>query len=152
MLVRRTQRDPFGDFGTLRRQMDEVFNRTLTNFLGEDGETMSSWAPAMDVLERDNEIVLRAELPGLGEEDVEITVENNTLSLRGEKKFEEATEEQGVYRRVERRYGSFYRSFSLPSTVDQDSIDASFHNGVLEIHLPKVEQAKPRKITVKATS
>lgn len=152
MLVRRTQTDPFRDFAGLRRQMDDVFNRSLGAFLGDNGETMSSWAPAMDVLERDGEIVLRAELPGLTDEDVEITIENNTLSLRGEKKFEEETEQEGVYRRVERRYGSFYRSFSLPSTVDQDSIDANFRNGVLEIHLPKVEQAKPRKIAVKATS
>lgn len=151
MLVRRTQRDPFGDFAGLRRQMDEMLNRTLGGFASEDGETMSSWAPLMDVLEREGEIVLRAELPGLTEDDVEITVENNTLALRGEKRFEEESEEKGVYRRVERRYGSFYRSFTLPSTVDQEHIDANFHNGVLELHLPKVEQAKPRKISVKAS-
>lgn len=149
MLVRRTS-DPFTDLNSLRRQMDEVFNRSLGQFFDNGSETMGSWAPAMDVLEREDEVVLRAELPGLGEEDVEITIENNTLSLRGEKRFEEA-DDKGAYRRVERRYGSFYRSFSLPSTVDQDAVDANFRNGVLEIRLPKVEQAKPRKITVKAS-
>lgn len=153
MLVRRTSdpfANPFANLHGLRRQMDEVFNRSLSSFFDDGTETMSSWAPAMDVLERENEIVLRAELPGLSEQDVEITVENNTLSLRGEKRFEEE-ENEGAYRRVERRYGSFYRSFSLPSTVDRDRIDASFKNGVLEVVLPKVEQAKPRKIAVKAS-
>lgn len=151
MLVRRTATPPLNDLNVLRRQMDDIFSRSLGNFFDNgEGETMSSWAPAMDVIERENEVILRAELPGLSEEDVEITIENNTLSLRGEKRFEEEAED-GNYRRVERRYGSFYRSFSLPSTVDQESIDANFKNGVLEIGLPKVEQAKPRKITVKAS-
>lgn len=151
MLVRRSPSTRFEDFSGVRRQMDDVFNRTLANFFESNGESMSNWAPAMDVLEREDEIVLRAELPGMSEEDVEITVENNSLALKGEKRFEEAQEGEGVYRRVERRYGSFYRSFSLPSTVDQEAIDASFHNGVLDIRLPKVEQAKPKKITVKAS-
>ena len=149
MLVRRTS-DPFTDLNAFRRQMDEVFNRSLGQFFDQGSETMGSRAPAMEVREREDAVVLRAELPGLTEEAAEITIENNTLSLRGEKRFEEA-DDKGAYRRVERRYGSFYRSFSLPSTVDQDSVDANFRNGVLEIRLPKVEQAKPRKITVKAS-
>ena len=148
MLVRRT--DPFRDMTVLRRQMDDLFNRGFAGFLGEpdNGETMASWSPAMDVLETEDSVVLRAELPGLTEQDVEITVENNVLTLRGEKKFEH-DESEGNYRRIESRYGSFYRSFSLPTSVDKERIDAKFANGVLQISLPKAEKAKPKKIAVK---
>ena len=148
MLVRHTT-DPFRNLDVLRRQVDGLFGRNLAGALdAADAETMSNWNPAMDVIERDDVIVLVAELPGLTQEDVEITVENNSLSLRGEKKFVEE-ENKDAYRRIERRYGSFYRSFSLPTTVDQENIDANFSNGVLEIRLPKAEKAKPKKIAVK---
>lgn len=148
MLVRRN--DPFRDMSVLRRQMDDLFNRNVLGVFSDagNGETMADWTPAMDVLETEDTVVLRAELPGLTEQDVEITLENNVLSLRGEKKFEHE-EKEGSYRRIETRYGSFYRSFSLPTTVDQGKIDAKFRNGVLEITLPKAEQAKPKKIAVK---
>ncbi len=148
MLVRRSS-EPFRDLSVLRRQMDELFNRSWLSFFdSEEGEAISAWAPTMDVIEHDDHILLRAELPGLTRDDVELTVENNTLSIRGDKKFEYSTEE-GQYRRIESRFGSFYRSFTLPTTVDQDRIEANFKNGVLEIRLPKVEQAKPKKIAVK---
>ena len=148
MLVRRT--DPFRDLTVLRKQMDDLFNRSLTGVLanGEDSESMASWVPAMDVVETEDKVLLRAELPGLTQEDVELTVENNVLTLSGNKKFEHE-ETEGHYRRLESRYGSFYRSFTLPSTVDQERIDANFRNGVLEIELPKAEKAKPKKIAVK---
>jgi len=110
---------------------------------GDARETKANWAPTIDVIEKDDSIVLRAELPGMEEEDVEITVENRNLTIQGEKKFEHE-ETEGNYRRLESRYGSFYRSFSLPTTVDQDRIDARFSKGVLEIELPKAEQAKPK--------
>jgi len=147
MLVRRT--DPFRDLTVMRRTMDDLFNRTFAGYVGDadSGETMASWTPARDVVETEDRVLLRAELPGLTENDVEITVENNVLSLRGEKKFEHE-ETEGAYRRIESRYGSFYRSFTLPSTVDQERIGASFRNGVLEITLPKAEKAKPKKIAV----
>ena len=148
MLVRRAV--PYRDLSHLRTQVDDLFNRRFMSFFdgADNGETMANWTPAMDVIENEDSVLLRAELPGLSEQDVEINVENNTLSLKGEKKLEHS-EEDGHYRRVESRYGSFYRSFSLPNSVDQDKIDAHFVNGVLEISLPKAEQAKPKKIAVK---
>jgi len=142
MLVRRSY--PFRELGLLSRGLNDVFGGAN----GEAGETMASWAPTMDVIEKDDSILLRAELPGMREEDVEITVENRHLTIQGEKKFEHE-ESEGNYRRLESRYGSFYRSFSLPNSVDQERIDAHFSKGVLEIELPKVEQAKPKKISVK---
>ena len=142
MLVRRS--DPFRELGLLSRRLDDLFGGTN----GEAGETTANWAPTIDVIEKDDNILLRAELPGLSEEDVEITVENRHLTIQGEKKFEHE-ESEGNYRRLESRYGSFYRSFSLPNTVDQERIDARFAKGVLEIELPKAEQAKPKKISVK---
>ena len=142
MLVRRS--DPFRELGLLSRRLDTVFRGED----GEAGEAMANWAPTMDVIEKDESILLRAELPGMQEEDVEITVENRHLTIQGEKKFAHE-ESEGNYRRLESRYGSFYRTFSLPSSVDQERIDAHFSKGVLEIELPKAEQAKPKKISVK---
>ncbi len=142
MLVRRS--DPFRELGLLSRRLDDMFSGTN----GEAGESMANWAPTIDVIEKDESILLRAELPGMAEEDVEITVENRYLTIKGEKKFEHQ-ETEGNYRRLESRYGSFYRTFSLPSSVDQDRIDAHFSKGVLEIELPKAEEAKPKKISVK---
>lgn len=151
MLVRTRQAAPFRDLNVLRTQLDELFDHGCSSlFDGADsGETIANWAPAMDVIETGDSVVLRAELPGLTDEDVEISVEDNTLSLKGEKKSH-YEDQEGSYRRVESRYGSFYRSFSLPNSVDQDKIDAQFAHGVLEITLPKVEKAKPKKIAVKA--
>ncbi len=105
------------------------------------------WAPAMDVIEQEDQILLRAELPGLTEEDVEITLEDNKLTLKGEKTFQHDASD-GHYRRIESGYGSFRRVFTLPTAVDQEHIDAQFRNGVLVISLPKAEQAKPKKIEV----
>lgn len=151
MLVRTRQAAPFRDLNVLRTQLDELFNHGFSNlFDGADsGETIANWTPAMDVIETKDSVVLRAELPGLSDKDVEISVEGNTLSLKGEKKSH-YEDQEGSYRRAETRYGSFYRSFSLPNSVDQDKIDAQFTHGVLEITLPKVEKAKPKKIAVKA--
>jgi len=144
MLVRRT--DPFRDLARLTRRMDDAF-RGVPAWDGDNGDTMAAWTPSMDVIEKEDQILLRAELPGMTEEDVELTVENGTLTLQGEKRFEHE-ESEGQYRRIESRYGSFYRSFSLPNSVDQDRIDARFNKGVLEVTLPKVEKAKPKKISV----
>ena len=101
----------------------------------------------MDVIEQEDQILLRAELPGLTEEDVEITLEDGKLTLKGEKTFQHDPSD-GHYRRIESAYGSFRRVFTLPTAVDQEHIDAQFRNGVLVISLPKVEQAKPKKIEV----
>ena len=142
MLVRRT--DPLRDLALLSRRMEDIFRGANA----DAGEAMANWTPTMDVVEKDDRILLRAELPGMSDEDVEITVENRTLTIQGEKKSEHE-ETEGHFHRLESRYGSFYRSFSLPITVDQERIDARFSKGVLEIELPKAEQAKPKKISVK---
>lgn len=142
---------PIRDLARLSGRMDRFFDVPLMRaFEDADEGVTSSWVPVVDVVESDTGVRLRAELPGLANDDVDITVENNQLVLQGEKKFGHEAEE-GHYRRVESRYGSFFRRFSLPATVDQENIDAEFKSGVLEIFLPKLEEAKPKKISVRVS-
>jgi HSP20 family protein len=108
-----------------------------------------AWSPSVDIYENKDQIVLEAELPGMRPEDVNISVENNVLTIHGERKFEKK-DEQDNFHRVERSYGSFTRSFTLPPTVAADSADALFENGVLKLTLAKREEAKPRRIEIKA--
>ena len=142
--------DPFRDFRVLHRCMGHPHTQvSADSSAGSENEAVTpTWIPSVDVFEADNEIVLRAELPGLSEEDVEITLENGRLTVRGEKKMEKE-EVEGEYRRVESRYGSFVRSFSVPNTVDREKIEATFEKGVLQVSLPKAEAAKPQRIEVK---
>jgi len=105
------------------------------------------WLPAMDLVETDDHFVLRADLPGLAEDDVDVTLENDVLTVSGQRKAETETREKGYYR-VERASGSFRRSLSLPEGVDPDAIEANFDNGVLEVRIPKPEQRKPRKVAI----
>jgi HSP20 family protein len=107
------------------------------------------WSPAVEVSETENELTVTAELPGMSRDDVEIDLENNVLTIRGEKSSE--TEEEDRERKVhvwERRYGSFHRAFTLPRTVDADGVKAEFRDGILKVHLPKTEQAKGKKIAI----
>jgi len=147
MLVRRNT--PFPQIAHLRRRFDGVFAPDLGRLFDtpDAPAAIPGWTPALDVIEQEDQILLRAELPGLAEEDVEITVEDGKLTLRGEKKLQHDVSE-GHYRRIESRSGSFRRVFDLPTAVDQEGIDAQFSNGVLVISLPKAEQAKPKKIAV----
>ena len=139
--------DPFRDMVTLRERMNKLFEDMAAS-RGEEKElATSSWAPAVDIYETENEVVLTAEIPGIEEKDVEIKVEDNTLTLRGERKFEKETKEEN-YHRIERAYGSFFRSFSLPNYVDQDKIEAQHENGVLKIRMPKRSELKPRKVKI----
>jgi HSP20 family protein len=108
-----------------------------------------TWAPQVDIFEKGDDLVICAELPGLEQDDVDISIENNILMLRGERKRKTEFEEKDAYR-LERTFGAFTRSFSLPKTVDSARISASYKNGVLELTLPKAEQAKPRKIEIQA--
>jgi HSP20 family protein len=120
---------------------------------GRAGAGAGSWGsfePAVDVFEEKNAIMLKADLPGMRPEDVEISVDGNVLSIRGERKFEHEEKEEG-FRRVERRYGSFHRSFTLPDTVDFDKIDANMSQGTLTVSLPKSPKAQPRRIGVKSS-
>ena len=139
--------DPFRDMVTLRERMNRLFEEMAASRGEEKDLATSSWAPAVDIYETENEVVLTAEIPGIEEKDVEIKVEDNTLTLRGERKFEKETKEEN-YHRIERAHGSFFRSFTLPNYVDQDKIEAEHENGILKIRMPKRAELKPRKVKI----
>lgn len=140
--------DPFRDMVTLRDRMDRLFDDSMARLRGaEDEMLLSNWSPSVDIYETTDNIVIKAEVPGVKKEDISVEVKDDTLYLRGERKFEKDVKEEN-YHRMERSYGSFRRVFSLPATVEQDKVKASFKDGVLEITLPKVEKAKPKKIAV----
>ncbi len=141
-----TRWDPLREFSTLQDRM----NRLVHGSFGDGREealTTSSFAPAVDVYEDEHNITLKIEVPGIDEKDLDIRVENNTLTVHGERKFEK-DEKEDNYRRVERQYGSFTRSFTLPNTVDSDSVSANYDKGVLKIKLAKKAEAKPKQIKV----
>jgi len=138
--------DPFREFAAMQDRMNRLFGNTYLR--DEDTGLRGNWVPAVDIYETENhDLVVRAELPGLNREDIEVSVENSTLVLKGEKKLDTSVKEEH-YRRIERAYGSFHRSFTLPNTVDASRIGAEFKNGVLTVKLPFREEAKPRTINV----
>ncbi|MBE0409870.1 MAG: Hsp20/alpha crystallin family protein [Anaerolineales bacterium] len=139
--------DPFREFISLRDSMDRLFDRTLSR-MDSDFDTVS-WSLALDVVESNDEFVVKASLPGIEPDDLEITYSDNTLTIRGETKTEQEVEESRYHLR-ERRYGRFSRSVSLPSKINSDKIKADYNNGVLTLHLPKTEEVKPKRISVKA--
>src|SRR5579862_8081009 len=122
-----------------------LFEDAVTRWMGEPSGR--PWTPAVDIYETDNELVLKADLPEVDSKDIDVRVENQTLSIAGERKFEQKTENKGFHR-IERSYGSFVRSFAVPNTFDTNQINAQYHNGVLTVTLPKREAAKPRQIKV----
>jgi HSP20 family protein len=132
---------------TLRERMNKLFEDMAASRGEEKDLATSSWAPAVDIYETEGEVVLTAEIPGIEEKDIEIKVEDNTLTLKGERKFEKETKEEN-YHRIERAYGSFFRSFTLPSYVDQDKIEAEHEHGILKIRMPKRAELKPRKVKI----
>ena len=141
--------DPFRELRSLQDEVNRVFSSSFNR--GGDNELMrGAWSPSVDIYENKDHIVMEAELPGMRPEDVDISIENNVLTLHGERKFEKK-DEQDNFHRVERSYGSFTRSFTLPPTVTSENIDASFDNGVLKLTLAKREEAKPRRIEIKAS-
>jgi len=134
-----------------RTRMDRVFNEMLRDVWGapiSESATGRTWAPAVDIKESDEALTLTAELPGFDKNQVEITLENNVLTLAGERKFEQESKGE-TWHRIERSYGSFSRSFTLPATVKTDKVDAKFDGGLLSITLPKIEESKPRKIAIR---
>jgi HSP20 family protein len=131
------------------RLLDDRFDRLIERAFGRDRR--SSWTPAMDVSETDEQIVVTVELPGMRAEDVEVSVEGSTLTVGGSREFSSEVEQER-YHRIERRYGAFSRAVTLPHQVDTSKVDARFSDGVLRIEIPKVEKAEPTKITVKADS
>jgi HSP20 family protein len=139
--------DPYRDMITLRDRMNRLFE-DMSSPKGEEKDLVpGAWAPSVDIYETENEVVLAAEIPGVDEKDVEIKVEDNNLTIRGERKFEKETKEEN-YHRIERSYGSFYRAFTLPSSVDPERIQAEQDNGVLKISMPKRQELKPRKVKI----
>jgi HSP20 family protein len=139
--------DPFRDLVSLREKMNRLFEDAVTSRGEEKDLVTSSWAPAVDIYEDENELVLTAEVPGIEEKDIEIKLEDNTLSIHGERKMEKETKEEN-YHRLERAYGSFYRSFTLPNYIDQEKIQAQHENGVLKITMPKRPELKTRKVRI----
>ena len=137
------------DFIGIQRDINRLFDHFLRGGVQAD-ETFdtSYWTPAVDIAEQENEYAVKVELPGVSKEDVKISLESNILTIKGEKKQEKEETKKNLHR-VERSYGMFQRSFTLPSTVKSDKIDATFIDGVLTITLPKVEEAKPKQIEVK---
>ena len=139
--------DPFREFA----QLQDRINRVFSNSYGQSDDgllTSGTWAPPVDIYQTgDHEVVLKAELPDMTREDIDITVDNGTLTIRGEKKFSNEVKEESFHR-IERRYGAFSRSFALPQTVDTGKVGAEYKNGVLTVRLPLREEAKPRQIKV----
>ena len=144
-----TRWDPFREFSTLQSRLNHLFRESATG--QEDTLATSSFAPPVDVYEDEQNVTLKIEVPGIDEKDLDIRVENNTLSVHGERKFAKEEKEEN-YRRVERQYGSFTRNFSLPTTVDSEKITADYDKGVLKITVAKKAEAKPKQIKVNVGS
>ena len=141
-----TRWDPFREFTTLQDRM----NRLVRGSFGDGQEealATTTFAPPVDVYEDEHNVTLKIEVPGIDEKDIDVRLENNTLTVHGERKFEKEEKEEN-YRRVERQYGSFTRSFTLPTTVDPENVQANYDKGVLKIKLAKKAEAKPKQIKV----
>ena len=135
--------DPFRELTALQTEVNRLFCRVG----GGDVAERQSWTPSIDVIETEDSIRLKADLAGMDPTDMNIEVQDNVLTVSGERRFEEEVKEDKYYR-IERRYGSFSRSIALPQTVDENGIEAQYENGLLEVTMPKAEMAKPRKISV----
>ena len=135
--------DPFRELTALQSEVNRLFSRAGNGDVAE----RQSWTPSVDVIETDDAIKLKAELAGMDPKDINIEVQDNVLTVSGERRFEEEVSEDKYYR-IERRYGSFSRSLALPQTVNEEAIEAKYENGVLEVVVPKAEVAKPKKISV----
>lgn len=145
-----TRWDPFQNLATLQDQVNRLFDSSFTSRRG-DTSALTTWAPPVDIYETENELVVKADLPDINPKDLDVRVENNMLTIRGERKFNEEVKEEN-YLRIERTYGAFSRSFSLPSTVSAEGIKAEYKNGVLTVELPKRAEAKPRQVKINVTT
>ena len=139
--------DPFRDLISIQDRMNRLFEQTLSRSRGEEGAAAATWTPAVDIYETPDTIVIKAELPGVVREDIEIQIDDNTLTLKGERRFSKDVQEES-YLRIERTYGSFHRCFTLPATIQQEKIRAVCRDGVLELALPKAEGSKPKRIAI----
>jgi len=139
--------EPFREFATLQDRMNRLFRSSVNEDGRDESLTTSSFAPAVDVYEDEHNVTLKIEVPGIDEKDIDVRIEDNTLTVHGERKIEKEEKEEN-YRRVERQYGSFTRTFALPNTVDSEKVSANYDKGVLKIALPKKAEAKPKQIKV----
>jgi HSP20 family protein len=142
-----TRWDPFREYATIQDRMNRLFRDSYAQEGQDQSLATSAFAPPVDVYEDEHSVTLKIEVPGIDEKDIDVRLENNTLTVHGERKFEKEEKEEN-YRRVERQYGSFTRTFTLPTTVDQESVQADYEKGVLKIKLAKKEEAKPKQIKV----
>jgi HSP20 family protein len=140
-----TRWDPFREVVTLQNRLNSLFGSL--NSETESALTTASFTPAVDVYEDEKKVVLKLEVPGIEEKDLDVSVENHTLTVKGERKFEKEEKEENFHR-IERRYGSFYRAFTLPSTVDTENVNAKYEAGVLKLELTKKPEAQPKQIKI----
>ena len=139
--------DPFRDLRSLQDEVNRLFSSNVSRVFGDEGIARGAWNPTVDIYENKDQIVIEAELPGMKREDFDLSFENNVITLRGERRFEKEAESDN-YHRVERSYGSFARSFTLPPSVSGEGISADYRNGVLRVTLPKREEIKARRIEI----
>lgn len=142
-----TRYTPSGEFRSLQSQVNRLFEPFLGRVLNDEDLASGTWAPPVDVIEEKDAILVTAEIPGMKQENIDIQYENGVLTLRGTREFEKESKEK-TYHRVERVYGQFVRSFTLPRSVNAEKISATYENGVLEIRVPKLEEAKPKQIRI----
>jgi HSP20 family protein len=142
-----TRWDPFREFSTMQERMKRLFREPYGPAGPEEALTTTSFAPPVDIYEDEHDITLKMEVPGIDEKDIDVRMENNTLTVQGVRKIEKEEKEEN-FRRVERQYGSFTRSFTLPNTVDPEQVSANYEKGVLKIKLAKKAEAKPKQIKV----
>lgn len=141
--------DPFRDLVSIQDELNRLFGRTFTGVEPTRPTAAGAWMPSMDVYETEDKIVATIELPGIDPKDVEVAVEDSTLTVSGSREFSSEIQEENVHR-IERRYGSFSRAITLPQTADTEKVEAAFDKGVLTVEVPKVEKAKPKKIQIRA--
>jgi len=143
--------DPFRDLVSIQDRMNQLFDDTFGNKeQGAEEFSKGSWSPPVDIYETAGNVVLKAEIPGVSQEDIEIKIQDDALILKGERKLEKESGDETYYR-VERSYGTFMRSFTLPNSVDQDKVTASYESGVFKIVMPKKEKEKAKSIKVEVT-
>jgi HSP20 family protein len=142
--------EPFRDTFPAQERFNRLFTEAFPRFFEEGEAPMTTWTPAVDIVETDHDLTIKAELPGMDPKDIEARVEGGALYLQGERKFESETKKEN-YHRVERSYGSFMRTFSLPTSVDAEKVAAEYKDGVLTLTLPKKEEAQAKTIKVQAS-
>ncbi len=139
--------DPFRDLNTLQDRMNRLFEEANRGWKADEPSSTTSWSPAVDIYETDADIIVKAEVPGMDQKHIDLSLENNVLTLKGNRQFDKEAKDEN-YHRIERAYGGFSRSFSIPAVVDEAMIRADYNEGVLTIVLPKTQKAKPKQIKI----